>query len=108
MISNVAEITVAAARYPNDPELKGLIRELLDGSQEFARLWAAHDVAPAPTLIKTFDHPVVGPVTVNCDVLDLADRDQRVVIYTATPGTPSEEALRLLSVLGTQRLDVPG
>jgi len=106
--NSAQQLRAAAARYPNDPELKGLIRELLDGSQEFARLWAVHDVAPAPTLIKTFDHPVVGPVTVNCDVLDLADRDQRVVIYTATPGTPSEEALRLLSVLGTQRLDVPG
>ena len=61
-----------------------------------------------PTLCKTIDHPVVGPVTVNCDVLDITDRDQRVVIYTATPGSPSEEALRLLSVIGTQRLDVPG
>ncbi|MGC0405916.1 hypothetical protein RKD27_008560 [Streptomyces sp. SAI-126] len=26
----------------------------------------------------------------------------------AAPGSPSEEALRLLSVVGTQRLDVPG
>jgi hypothetical protein len=28
------------------------------------------------------------------------------VIYTADPGSPSEESLRLLSVLGTQRMDV--
>lgn len=28
-----------------------------------------------------------------------------MVIYTAVPGTPSEEALRLLAVLGTQRMD---
>jgi hypothetical protein len=48
---------------------------------------------------------VVGPVTVNCDVLDVADRDQRVVIYTAAPGSRDEELLRLLSVVGTQRLD---
>jgi hypothetical protein len=47
----------------------------------------------------------VGPVTVNCDALDITDRDQQVVIYTATPGSPSEEALRLLSVIGTQRMD---
>jgi hypothetical protein len=57
---------------------------------------------------KTFSHPAVGPVTVSCDALDIADRDQRVVIYTAQPGSPSEEALRLLSVIGTQRMDVPG
>ncbi|MFJ8632081.1 helix-turn-helix transcriptional regulator [Streptomyces sp. NPDC093568] len=106
--NSAQELRAAAARYPDDPELTGLVRELLDGSEEFARLWADHGVTSVPTLRKTFDHPLVGPVTVNCDVLDIADRDQRVVIYTATPGTPSEEALRLLSVIGTQRLDVPG
>jgi transcriptional regulator with XRE-family HTH domain len=107
-VSSVQHLRAASARYPDDPELTGLVAELLDGSEEFARLWAAHDVTARPTLCKTFDHPVVGPVTVNCDVLDIADRDQRVVIYTATPGSPSDEALRLLSVVGTQRLDVPG
>jgi hypothetical protein len=59
-------------------------------------------------MCKNFDHPVVGPITVNCDALDIADRDQRVVIYTAEPGPPAEQALRLLSVIGTQRMDVPG
>jgi transcriptional regulator with XRE-family HTH domain len=107
-VSAVQELRAASARYPGDAELTGLVAELLDGSAEFARLWAAHDVTARPTLCKTFDHPVVGPVAVNCDVLDIADRDQRVVIYTAAPGSRSEEALRLLSVVGTQRLDVPG
>jgi hypothetical protein len=27
------------------------------------------------------------------------------VIYTAASGSPSEEAMRLLSVIGTQRMD---
>ncbi|MFD7935782.1 helix-turn-helix transcriptional regulator [Streptomyces sp. NPDC059755] len=98
----------AAGRYPGDPELTALIDELLTGSAEFAELWAAHEVTARPTLCKTFDHPLVGLVTVNCDVLDITDRDQRVVIYTAAPGSPSEEALRLLSVVGTQRMNVPG
>ncbi|OIK07562.1 helix-turn-helix transcriptional regulator [Streptomyces monashensis] len=100
-------LRTAAARYPDDPEVAGLIRELLDGSEEFAVLWASHDVAPTPTLRKTFRHPVVGPVTVNCDALDLTDRDQQVVIYTAVPGSSAEAALRLLSVIGTQRMDAP-
>ncbi|MEV0488326.1 helix-turn-helix transcriptional regulator [Streptomyces sp. NPDC050508] len=99
------DLRAAAARYPDDPELTELVSELLAGSEEFARLWASHDVSTAPTLRKTFQHPLVGPVTVNCDVLDLSDRDQRVVIYTAVPGSPSEGALRLLSVIGTQRMD---
>ncbi|MCG0289883.1 helix-turn-helix transcriptional regulator [Streptomyces sp. PSAA01] len=101
-------LRAAAARYPDDPELTELVAELRAGSEEFARLWDSHDVCARPTLCKTFRHPLVGPVSVNCDVLDIADRDQRVVIYTADPGSPSEEALRLLSVIGTQRMEVPG
>ncbi|GAA2213546.1 helix-turn-helix transcriptional regulator [Nonomuraea monospora] len=100
-------LRAVAARYPADPEVAELVRELREGSPAFARLWESHDVAAAPVMTKTFQHPLVGPVTVNCDVLDLADRDQQVVIYTAVPGSPSEQALRLLSVIGTQRMDVP-
>ncbi|TVT47893.1 helix-turn-helix domain-containing protein [Amycolatopsis rhizosphaerae] len=102
------QLRATAARYPDDPEVARLVGDLLAGSAEFARLWASHEVRAEPTLRKTINHPMVGPVMVNCDVLDIADRDQQVVIYTAEPGSPSEEALRLLSVIGTQRMDVPG
>ncbi|QIS21426.1 helix-turn-helix transcriptional regulator [Nocardia terpenica] len=101
-------LRAAAARYPDDPELAELIAELRSGSPEFARLWESHDVLSEPALRKTIHHPVVGTVVVNCDVLQIADRDQQVVLYTAEPGSPAEEALRLLSVIGTQRMDVPG
>ncbi|MFG1606734.1 helix-turn-helix transcriptional regulator [Actinoplanes sp. NPDC049265] len=101
------KLRTAAARYPDDPEVSALIAELRSGSPQFAALWSAHDVTTAPVLVKTFQHPQVGPVTVNCDALDIADRDQNVVIYTAEPGSPAEETLRLLSVIGTQRMDVP-
>lgn len=106
--TSTRRLRAAAARYPDAPEVAALVAELLDGSAEFARLWESHDVSAETTLCKTFQHPLVGPVTVNCDVLDIADRDQQVVIYTAVPGSPSEEALRLLSVIGTQRMDVTG
>ncbi|WP_225847117.1 helix-turn-helix transcriptional regulator [Streptomyces sp. HPF1205] len=101
-------LRAAAARYPDDPETTRLVAELLDGSPEFARLWKSHDVGADPALRKTFRHPLVGPVTVDCDVLSITGRDQQVVIYTAAPGSPSEDALRLLSVVGTQRMGVPG
>ncbi|MFF5428646.1 helix-turn-helix transcriptional regulator [Streptomyces griseofuscus] len=101
-------LRTAAVRYPDDPEVSGLIRELLDGSEEFARLWDAREVDDEPTVRKTFRHPLVGPVAVNCDALELSDRDQQVVIYTAVPGSSAEEALRLLSVIGTQRMTTPG
>ncbi|MFI7064517.1 helix-turn-helix transcriptional regulator [Kribbella sp. NPDC050124] len=102
------DLRATAARYPGDPEVATLVGDLLAGSAEFTRLWADHDVHPGPALRKTVNHPTIGPITVNCDVLDITDQDQRVVIYTAEPGSPAEEALRLLSVIGTQRMDVPG
>jgi hypothetical protein len=52
-------------------------------------------------------HPMVGKITLNCDILAVPDRDQQVVIFTAEPGTSSEQALQLLRVLGTQRMDIP-
>jgi hypothetical protein len=100
-------LRATAARYPDAPEISGLVGELLAGSEEFRQLWDAHDVAVEPTLRKTFQHPLVGPVALNCDALDIADRDQQLVIYTAEPGSSAEEALRLLAVVGTQRMDAP-
>jgi transcriptional regulator with XRE-family HTH domain len=102
-----ANLRATVARYPDDPDVRDLVADLLAGSEEFTRVWASHDVRSQHTQRKTFQHPMVGPVTVNCDVLDITDRDQRVVIYTAVPGSPSDQALRLLSVVGTQRMDVP-
>ena len=99
------ELRAAAGRYPDDPSLRRLVTELRAGSPIFEALWSSYNVTRRPSLSKTFRHPTVGPVTVSCDVLDIADRDQRMIIYTAVPGSKDEELLRLLSVVGTQRLD---
>jgi transcriptional regulator with XRE-family HTH domain len=99
------ELRAAAARYPEDPELAELIEELRTGSKQFARLWRTHDVRTESMPCKTIHHPLVGAITVNCDVLDIADRDQHVVMYTAEPGSPDEQALQLLAVIGPQRMD---
>jgi hypothetical protein len=96
----VMELRLTLARYPSDPAVTGLIDELRDGSPGFARLWERHDVQAAPALTKTFRHPVVGQITVDCDSLALTDRDQHLVIYTAPLGSRDAEALALLNVLG--------
>ncbi len=83
-------------KYSEDPETAAFITELRSGSEEFGRLWNDHDVIARDMVVKTFAHPRVGSVTVNCDSLDIADRDQRVVIYTAEPGSPSDDVFRLL------------
>ncbi|WP_067496735.1 helix-turn-helix transcriptional regulator [Actinoplanes sp. TFC3] len=97
----VMKLRATLARYPTDPAVTGLVEELIAGSTDFARLWQRHDVQPAPVLTKTFHHPVVGEVTVDCDSLDITDTDQHLVLYTAPPDSPAAEALALLNVLGT-------
>ncbi|WP_406601508.1 MmyB family transcriptional regulator [Lentzea miocenica] len=97
----VMELRATLARYPADPAVTGLVDEL-HASPDFARLWERRDVQAAPTLRKTFRHPVVGPVTVDCDSLVLTDRDQHLVLYSAPQGSPDAEALALLNVLGPQ------
>jgi len=53
---------------------------------------------------KTVDHPQVGVLTLDCDVLRVAGSNLRIVVYTAEPGTRDAERLALLAVLGTQTL----
>ncbi len=98
----VTELRSTLARYPSDPAVTGLVAELRDGSPEFARLWERHDVQSGPTLRKTFRHPAVGKVTVDCDSLKLTDRDQHLVLYTAPPGSRDADALALLTMLGSE------
>ncbi|MET7460462.1 helix-turn-helix transcriptional regulator [Nonomuraea sp. NPDC005501] len=98
----VMELRSTLARYQSDPAVTELVDELRDASPDFARLWERHDVHAAPTLTKTFRHPVVGEITVDCDSLTLTDRDQRLVLYSAPPGSPGADALALLPVLGSE------
>ena len=49
-------------------------------------------------------HPELGEIEAQCQRLIDAETGQRVLVFTATPGTESAERLRLLAVLGTQRL----
>ncbi|WP_327000668.1 helix-turn-helix transcriptional regulator [Dactylosporangium sp. NBC_01737] len=98
----VMELRATLARYPTDPAVSGLVDELRAASPDFARLWERHDVQAASVLTKTFRHPVVGDITVDCDALTLTDRDQHLVLYSAPPGSSGAEALALLSVLGAE------
>jgi transcriptional regulator with XRE-family HTH domain len=104
----VTQLRATLARYPSDPTVAGLVKDLRDGSPEFSRLWERHDVQAAPVLTKTFRHPAIGQITVDCDSLALTDRDQHLVLYTAPPGSRDAEALALLNVLGADSINASG
>lgn len=103
----VAGLRVAAARYRSDPGLRELISRLQAGSERFRRLWDTQNVAVPRSTTKRINHPALGWIELDCEALHDPDRDQWVIIYTARPGTPARESLRLLSVIGTQQLQAP-
>ncbi|GAA5066579.1 transcriptional regulator with XRE-family HTH domain [Thermocatellispora tengchongensis] len=95
----VADLRVAAGRYPHDPEIQALVAEMTACSPEFAALWARHDVEIRRDQRKRFHHPSIGTVWVNCQVLLVPDRDQRVVMYTSLDGAPERDPIRALAAL---------
>jgi hypothetical protein len=102
--NQVAELRATAARYPADQRLRRMIAELRAGSERFAQLWNTGVVGRHAASRKTIDHPQVGPLTLDCDVLSVAGSDLRIMVYTAEPGTQDAERLALVDVLGTQTL----
>lgn len=53
---------------------------------------------------KIVDHPDIGRISVDCDVLIVAGEGLRIMVYTAEPGSDDAERLALAIVLGTQPL----
>ncbi|MGP4006062.1 helix-turn-helix transcriptional regulator [Streptomyces sp. 4N124] len=103
-IGMVAELRATAARYPADRQLRRLIAELRAGSERFAELWDAGVVGRLEASRKTIEHPQVGLLTLDCDLLRVEGNDLHILVYSAEPGTEAAEKLELLSVLGTQSL----
>jgi transcription regulator MmyB-like protein len=81
-----------------------LIAELRRHSDRFAELWDAGAVGGVEGSRKTVDHPQVGALTLDCDVLSVAGSDLRIMVYTADPDSADAERLELVGVLGTQNL----
>jgi transcriptional regulator with XRE-family HTH domain len=102
--SAVADLRSATARFPGDQDLRSLVADLRAASTRFAELWDSGVVGTHREAHKTFDHPDVGLVTVDCDVLTVDGSDLRIIAYTAPAGSEAAEKLRLLSVIGTQAL----
>ncbi|WP_051133651.1 helix-turn-helix transcriptional regulator [Nocardia paucivorans] len=95
----VADLRGAAVRYPDDPEIPRLIDWLSARDTDFRNGWEAHEVAPEPSMGKRFEHPVVGVIELDAQTLSVPGRDQRLVVYSAEPGSRAAEAIRELSHL---------
>jgi DNA-binding XRE family transcriptional regulator len=103
----VADLRRAVGTYPDDTKLRQLVDELRQASPRFATLWAERLVNTTSSNRKTIDHPEVGPITLDCDVLTVAASDLRLVVYTADPSSPDADRLRLAQIIGLQKISAP-
>jgi len=95
---SVSILRTEAGRDPRDKQLHDLVGELSTRSDEFRTRWGAHNVRRHGSGTKNFHHHLVGDLTLSYEGLELtAEPGLSFLIYTAEPGSPSEERLQLLA-----------
>jgi transcriptional regulator with XRE-family HTH domain len=100
--SKVAHLRAAAGTDNTDVFMIELVEELAHGSEEFRRLWDRHDVQARTRTPVRFHHDKVGDVITSMEVLSIDSAPgQKLVVFQAEPGSPSEAALALLGDLAT-------
>jgi transcriptional regulator with XRE-family HTH domain len=92
----VADVRRASARYPDDPRIAELVRRVMR-NERFVELWRDGAVGVHLADHKFVEHPVVGDIEVDCDVLLTGEHDLKVVALTTAPG--SEAARKLAELL---------
>ena len=102
---HVADLRAAVARRGlADPAATALVRELRATSPEFADLWELHEVAVRRRSRMRVQHPGVGILEFDSEILLTPAEDQHLLIFTPPPGGDTAEKLALLRVTGHQDL----
>lgn len=104
----VALLRTSLSRYPEDPDLRGLIDELVSGSERFWSLWEEGRSTARRSLTKTVSHPDFGTLVLDCETLLLPDTDQSMIVYSAAAGTHEADALDELRLRCVSRDGAPG
>ena len=96
--ASVAALRREAGRRPHDRKLLALIEELRDSDPDVARWWDDHGVRDYASVIKHLQHPTAGPLMFDIEIVSAPhEPDQRLVIYTTEPDSPTARVLPLLA-----------
>jgi transcriptional regulator with XRE-family HTH domain len=102
----VAALRIEAGKHPYDRALSDLVGELSTRSDEFAGFWASQNVRFHRSGLKDIHHPVVGDLHLGFEAMDLpADPGMSLIVYSAEPGTSSDDGLRLLASWAATQVD---
>lgn len=96
----VAGFRMGHGAAPSDPQVQAILTELLTESAEFADMWSLHDARGKSLTVKTFRHSQLGKITLKMQAFDVrSSPGQELIVYDAEPGSPDEDALRMLGSL---------
>lgn len=98
----VAILQAESARRPHTRALVELIGQLSTVSVDFRAKWATHNVSAHRRGKKRIHHPEVGELVLEYEALELPGASWlQMVTFLPEPGSPSEDALRLLGSWST-------
>jgi transcriptional regulator with XRE-family HTH domain len=91
--SLVADLRETASRYPSDRGLTALITALQTASAPFMELWHSGATAKFEQRRGVIDHPDVGRIRTDGNVLTVPEGDLRLLVFTAEPGSADADKL---------------
>lgn len=94
----VADLRRSAASLTADQQFQDFITDVRSTSPRFASMWDEGRATAHASIVKTIHHPVVGDVTLDCDVLTVPDSDVKLIVYSTASGSPDAEKLDFLRV----------
>jgi transcriptional regulator with XRE-family HTH domain len=99
-----AMLRLEAGRNPHDKDLITLVGELSTQSELFRQQWASQNVKFHRSGRKRLRHPAVGALDLDFEAMHLpSDPELQLNIYTAAPGTPTADGLKLLATWAATR-----
>jgi transcriptional regulator with XRE-family HTH domain len=91
---SLAHLRAATGHHPDDAALTELVTELGEASPEFRQLWDTRELRHKVDGRKELHHPLVGSITLDYVVMAAPTTPgQRLVAYSAAPGSDSHIAL---------------
>ena len=104
--SAVGALRYEVGRRPDDRHLAALVHQLRHGDQDVDRWWTDQQVTFRTSLTKHVNHAVAGPLSFGIEsVIGPNNPDQRLVIYTVEPDSPTARVLPMLANWATTPAD---
>jgi transcriptional regulator with XRE-family HTH domain len=94
----VASLRLEEGRRPQDRALAALVAKLRAADPEVDRWWGDHAVRDYASATKRIRHPAAGDLNFDIEIVGAPhEPDQRLVIYTVQPDSPTARMLPLLA-----------